>query len=336
VYRPRAAAAILVRRALGALPASLCEALHLRARQSAYGAADAVLGQWIDPVAADWCAAHIAALGPDAVLIDTIFRAPLLTDPRLERYRRVIIAHDLFHHRHAALAARGYRLYPASLSRAEEIRWLALADTIVAIQPAEAGEIAAMLTARARVIVASMAVEPRPRPDGVGRIPNRLVFLGSASVHNVDGLRWFLDRVWPRVRAARPTVRLDVCGDVCGALGRAPDGLVLHGRMAELAPVLHRASLGVAPLRAGSGLKIKLLDLMAHGLAVVTTPIGAAGFEPAVARPLLIAEEDEAFAEAILGALERSADARDEAVLAYAARYGREAVFAALGTTLGV
>ncbi len=53
------------------------------------------------------------------------------------------------------------------------------------------------------------------------------MFLGSDSIHNVDGLRWFFDQVWPRLRALRPSVRLDVCGTVGRAFAAAPEGVAV-------------------------------------------------------------------------------------------------------------
>ena len=321
----------LAARAVGVLPARLSDMLRSRARLRTYGAVDAVLGRFVDPAAAGWCAARIAAIRPDAMLIDTIFRAPILADPRLRAIPSVLVAQDVFHLRHAGLAARGYRLYPATLDAAEEARWLALTQTVAAIQPEEAGVFRSMLPGKA-VIVAGMPIAVKPPPAASMRDPDRLVFVGSASLPNVDGLRWFLAEIWPRLRECRPAVRLEVCGDVCDALTANADGVRLLGRVGDLAPVLHRAALAVAPLRAGSGLKIKLLDYLAHGVAVVTTPAGAAGLPPSAA--VLPVEGAEAMAVLIAGLLRQDAQARAPAALALAGTYGAARVFAELGAAL--
>jgi glycosyltransferase involved in cell wall biosynthesis len=129
---------------------------------------------------------------------------------------------------------------------------------------------------------------------------------------------------------------LDVYGSVCSAINGVPSGVDLHGGIRNLTPVLHRAALAIAPLRAGSGLKIKLLDYFAHGLAVVTTSAGAAGFEPAIDATILIADSAQAFADAIATTLAASAECREAAALAYAARYTAETTFAGLAAALGV
>ncbi|WP_229677890.1 glycosyltransferase [Caldovatus sediminis] len=329
---PRPALRILARQALGLLPVGPRERLRRRARAGEYGLVDAVLGRFLEPAAADWAAARIADLAPGAVLVDTIFRAPLLRDPRLAGTRSVLIAHDVFHRRHASLSARGLRLHPASLTREEECGLLRLARVVAAIQPEEEALLRALLPDR-RVLCAPMPAVPRPRPPSVAREPGLLAFVGSDSVHNLDGIRWFLAEVWPLLRRLLPGARLEICGSVGRALGPGlPRGVRARGIVPDLAPVLHRAACAVAPVLAGSGLKIKLLDCVAHGLPVVTTPVGAEGFAPTPDRPFAVATDAEAFAReaARLAADEAGFARRERAALDYCALYAPDRVFAAL------
>ncbi len=332
IAAPGAAPRILLRQALTALPAALRKRLRTRARAGEYGTVDAVLGQFITPDAIDWCATRLAALRPDGILIDTIFRAPVLRDARLQGIPSVIIAHDVFHRRHAALSARGYRLYPPVMTADDEAALLALGQSIAAIQPEETALLARLLPQK-RVFTAPMPATPVPRPAHVARDPDRLVFVGSASLHNTDGLQWFLTDIWPRIHAQQPQTRLDVCGSVADTVTPVP-GVNLLGRVPDLAPVLHRAALAVAPLRAGSGLKIKLLDFIAHGLGVITTPVGVEGFAETADSPFLVASDAEAFAGLTLRTLQTPGDLESRA-LAYTKHYRAEHVFADLAACLG-
>jgi len=141
----------------------------------------------------------------------------------------------------------------------------------------------------------------RPRPAGIARDPGRFVFLGSDSAHNLDGLRWFLAECWPLIRAAAPEARLDLCGSAGRALAALPPGVVALGLVPDLGAVLHRAACAVAPVLAGSGLKIKMLDYLAHGLPVVATPLAAAGMPLEDGDvPVAVAAAPEAFAAAAL------------------------------------
>jgi glycosyltransferase involved in cell wall biosynthesis len=370
VARPKDALRIFMRGALALLPDALGEKLRRQGRGGEYGDVDAVLGRFLSDDEARAAAAFAA--GADWVMADTIFRVPVLRvlaqrpphpdpppqggreqkrplaspsplagegrgggavgvhEPR--RPRTAIITHDIFHTRHAALSARGLKLFPPKLSTADEAAFLAQANLLVAIQPEEA-ETLRTLAPAATVVTAPMPARAVPRPAHIARAPRRLVFVGSASAHNTDGMRWFLAEIWPRLHKTLPEVRLDVAGTVCRELGTTPDGVILHGMVPSLAPLLHRASLAVAPLLAGSGLKIKLLDYAAHGLATVTTGIGTAGFLRTEAWPFIETDGAEAFAAAI-AAHATGAEAREAAALDYVKNYEAVSVFAPLAQAL--
>jgi len=327
---------ILARTALEKLPAGFGTSLRKRLRIKHYGQADAVLGAFVTPQQSSWCAAQIETLAPDAVLVDTIFRAPILREPALAQRRSVIIAHDLFYRRHRALRSAGYGLYPAELSQEREADLLDLADGIVAIQPEEAAEFRKMCPNRS-ICTAPMPAEPCWRPANIARIPDRLVFVGSATLPNLDGLRWLFAEIWPGLRAARPQVALDLVGDCGGAFPILPAGVNRLGRVASLAPVLHRAALAISPLRMGSGLKIKILDYARHGLTTVATAESLAGFAADEAAPFIAANGAAGFAGAVLARLSAPDPDSERQAMAYVTKYyDVEASFAGLAALLGI
>lgn len=292
---------------------------------------DVVLGSYITIDEAGWIARRIAADRPDAILIDTVFRAPLLDRPELAgagAVRSVVITHDVFHRRHAALRLAGYRVEPAELSRGQEAEALAQAGALVAIQPDEAGVLREMCP-DVPVISVPMPAAPVPRPAGVQRNPDRLVFVGSDNLPNLDGLRWFFEAIWPGLRAGRPAIRLDLAGDCGAAIGRLPAGVRRLGRVADLAPALHRAALAIAPLRAGSGLKVKLLDYARHGLWTVATGEARSGLADDRRAPVFVAESPATFGATVLAALAQQPE--DEDALGYVTRhYAAAQIFAPL------
>lgn len=293
---------------------------------------DVVLGAEITRAEADWIAARIATDAPDAILLDTIFRARLLDQPALAGMKSVLIAHDVFHRRHAALNLAGYRVSPATLDRREEAALLARAGAIVAIQPDEAALLRAMCPHRTVVSVPMPAIAA-PRPAHVERQPDWLVFVGSDTLPNIDGLRWFLEHIWPGLRAARPSIRLDLAGDCGAAIGRMPAGVRRLGRVANLAAPLHRAALAIAPLRTGSGLKIKLLDYARHGLWTVATYEAQEGLARDPRPPVFVADQPANFGATILAALSHCPEEAD--ALAYVGRhYAAASVFAPLTALL--
>jgi len=121
-----------------------------------------------------------------------------------------------------------------------------------------------------------MSAPTARRDDGA------LLFTGAMwRRENVDSVRWFLDRVWPRVRAAVPQATFTVAGagpppDVSAAASDAA-GIVVTGEVPDLAPYYERASAFVAPLLTGGGLKFKVPQAMLYGLPVVATTVAAEG-----------------------------------------------------------
>jgi hypothetical protein len=335
--RPIDAARIVSRYFLGRLPVWLSGAIRRRGRAAKYGLVDTVLGAFITPAQAAWCATRIAGLNPDAVLVDTIFRSAILQDPRLHGLNSVIVAHDVFHLRHRALGLAGYQVHPAVLSRELEARMLNYGHAIAAIQPDEAALIRKMCPDRL-VFAAPMPALPCPRPAGTRRGLDHLVFVGSDSMPNIDGLRWFLSDIWPRLKTWRDTVTLELIGDCGRAFGRLPEGVSRAGRVRDMAPALHRASLAISPLRVGSGLKIKLLDYARHGLITVATPESLQGFAEDDSAPFIAAADAVSFTVAIAEQLRRARlNADEQRALGYVIRhYGVERSFSGLAGALGI
>jgi succinoglycan biosynthesis protein ExoO len=247
----------------------------------------------------------------------------------------VIVAHDVFHMRHLALASAGYRAHPAVFSREMEARLLDLADAVAAIQPDEAALIQKMVPEKL-VVSAPMPALPCPRVPGTERLADRLVFVGSDSLPNLDGLRWFFAEIWPRLRTWRGTLTLDLIGTCGKALPALPEGVNRVGQVKNLAPFLHRASLAVSPLRTGSGLKIKMLDYARHGLTTVATPASLQGFPADDEAPFIAAGDAIAFTNAVAAQLRTNRPGTAERrALDYVTRhYSVERSFSGLATAL--
>ncbi len=135
----------------------------------------------------------------------------------------------------------------------------------------------------------------------------RVLFLGNLSVpHNIDAAQQLVRHIWPIVRAACPGAMLELAGaDPVPALlalnGR--DGVSVPGALSDLRPVWQRASVMVAPLRFSAGIQNKILEAMAAGVPVVSTPAAAEAILAEDGKHLRVASDDAGLAAATLTAI---------------------------------
>lgn len=134
------------------------------------------------------------------------------------------------------------------------------------------------------------------------RQENLLVHVGTLLPDtNYPGMVWFCRRVMPRVLADAPPVRLRLVGRVWGGDLR-PERfgfLDLEGVVPDVRPHLHAGGVFVAPIFVGSGIKLKVLQAMATGNAVVTTSVGAEGIGAVSGEHLMVADDADSFADAV-------------------------------------
>lgn len=152
-------------------------------------------------------------------------------------------------------------------------------------------------------------------PGGIGfeglprsEVPGRVGFLGTLQRSaNAFGLRYFLREVWPGVLAEAPHAELAVAGvgapaDLLAELAAAPR-VRFEGEVESVEAFCASASVFVAPVLIGGGVIVKVLDALAAGVAVVTTPRGNEGIEAVPGRDLLVADGAAQMASAIVGLL---------------------------------
>lgn len=160
---------------------------------------------------------------------------------------------------------------------------------------------------RARVAVIPNGIDLR-RYIGFEAPPelDTLIFTGAPTYWaNRDALVFFAEAIWPEIHRHRPSARLWITGrlpeDV--PLPRPP-GWIYTGYMEDIRPWIARAWAMVAPLRFGGGTRLKILEAMALGTPVVSTPKGAEGLVFRREGAVTIAEDPRDFARAVLDLLE--------------------------------
>lgn len=119
---------------------------------------------------------------------------------------------------------------------------------------------------------------------------------------NVSGLEWFLNKVWPLVLSGQPGMKIHIGGKSLDKKDRRyfQSGLVNHGEVLNADEFMKHHGIGIVPLWAGSGLRMKLLQAMSLGIPCVTTSIGAQGLNVKHGNEVLIADTAQEFANALL------------------------------------
>jgi glycosyltransferase involved in cell wall biosynthesis len=180
------------------------------------------------------------------------------------------------------------------------------ADLTLACTEADAAELQALAgVGPGRFLVGSKATSPSARADAAvvaraARAAGRVaVFVGSEHPPNVEAARWIAEVLAP----AAPAWQFEIvgrCGPpaVQGLAGTLPPNLSVLGPVDDLVAVLAQADVALNPMRAGSGINMKLFEMMQCGLPVLSTPLGARGLEGLAAGALL--REREAFAAALV------------------------------------
>ncbi|GLY31151.1 glycosyltransferase [Kineosporia sp. NBRC 101731] len=115
------------------------------------------------------------------------------------------------------------------------------------------------------------------------RPANSMVFSGALDWEpNIDGIVWFSEKVWPLIRAQMPDATVTIAGRNPGkevTAACAPEGITLLANPPVMAPVLDAHVMGIVPLLAGGGSRIKILEYLAAGIDIVSTDVGASGLE---------------------------------------------------------
>ena len=130
-----------------------------------------------------------------------------------------------------------------------------------------------------------------------------VVFTGSMDWEaNVDGVRFYLDEVWPRVRARMPDAQLRVVGrhPPESLTRRGVPGVTFTGFVDDVRDHVRDAQAFIIPLRVGGGTRIKAFEAMAMGLPVISTRIGIEGLDVVDGRHFLCADGPDALADATL------------------------------------
>jgi glycosyltransferase involved in cell wall biosynthesis len=131
-----------------------------------------------------------------------------------------------------------------------------------------------------------------------------VLFVGNFAYEpNVDAALYFCRDIFPLILKDVPNVRLFLVGnappsEICSL--RSNRHIEVSGRVASLIPFYKHADVVVCPLRIGGGVKVKVLEALGHGKAIVSTSIGAQGLDLSTHRAVVVADEARGFADNVV------------------------------------
>jgi glycosyltransferase involved in cell wall biosynthesis len=243
-----------------------------------------------------WCAPYVAQLRPCSKLV-------------------ILDLHNIESVWHQTLAAseRPVRAFAlrrfATASVALERKWLSQFDRLLVTSQEDLERV------RSIVPDSSITIYPNALPY-VNAPPreeeNEIVFSGNLEyAPNISAVRFFRESVWPTLRSRWPDLRWKLIGRNPDAIRSVVAGdarIELTGFVENALTSLAQSRIAIAPLLAGSGTRVKILEAWAAGTAVVSTTLGAEGLECRDGEHLILADGPDNFANAVSRLLESPTD----------------------------
>lgn len=242
----------------------------------------------------------------DVIHVESIFLAPYLETIRQYSQAPVVLrAHNVEHRIWQQMAEgsdkvlkRWYLKKLALALRAYEMERVNAFDGVACITEDDM-ETFRLLGCRKPMISIPFGME-LPQTSATKTRHDMLFYIGSMDWRpNLEGVTWFLDNVWPLIHKEMPELHMVLAGR------NTPDDLVwrywnredveIRGEVENASTFISEGLINVVPLLSGSGIRVKIIEAMSHGKAVVSTTIGAQGIHYEEGKHLLIANTPEEF-----------------------------------------
>lgn len=242
----------------------------------------------------------------DVVHVESVFMTPYVPIVRAHSEAKVILrAHNVEHEiwRKVAQSERNpvKRWYLKHLSltlAAYEREHLNDYDGVVSITANDERQLREM-GCRRPMLTVPFSITPETGMQ-VDEEPDSLFHIGSMDwMPNLEGVRWFLKQVWPKVHERMPQLTLYLAGRKMpkDLMQLETEGVRVLGEVPDAMYFIASKQINVVPLLSGSGMRVKIIEAMSAGKAVVTTTIGAAGIGCKDGENVLIADTPEQFVE---------------------------------------
>ena len=253
---------------------------------------------------------------PDVIHFEPMEMAQYMDSTSPSQARRVVAVHEPG--LAAAAERRGpYRPLKRAIRRLDLLAWSrferavgAKADLLVTLTDRDERTLRTATNAAIARVPLAIPMPDRPL-DPVGTGPTALFVGGYTHPPNEDAALRLLRSIWPRVRNEMSDAELQLVGarPTAEMLAAVGPGAAVRGHVSDLEPLLDRAAVVVLPIRLGGGMRVKTIEALAAGKAIVASSRALDGLEVVDGKQLLIAESDAEFADATIRLL-RSGDLR--------------------------
>ena len=184
-----------------------------------------------------------------------------------------------------------------TLSKKDELEIFQCYDYILLIQKNDFEKVAQKID-NARLLLV-------PHPPSFEMIPIREIcrevgYVASPYQPNIEGLKWFIDNVWPEI-LKKYNLILNVYGYISASFYepiKKTKNIIFHGFIEDLKNAYKGMDIVINPVRCGAGLKIKNVEALGFGIPLITTSHGASGMEDGVSNAFLVADTPKEFREA--------------------------------------
>ena len=246
----------------------------------------------------------------DIVQLESLFMTPYIpTIKRVSKAKIILRSHNLEYMIQERIASgeknifkKPYRKYLAKQLKEYEINILKSVDGIVAISSADAKNYK-QYGSKTPIETIPFGVDiDEYRSYDQKKIKMDLFHLGSMDwLPNLEGIYWFLDKVWPNVHKNDPKVTLDLAGIKMPQhmLEMKMKNVRVQGKIPDALEFMSAGRIMVVPLFSAGGMRVKIIEGMALGKAIITTSIGAEGIAIKDGKNIMIANDAAQFSKAI-------------------------------------
>ncbi|MCV6585584.1 MAG: glycosyltransferase family 4 protein, partial [Marinibacterium sp.] len=252
------------------------------------------LSQTLGEVEAADVVAAVNHLSPALVVAEYSSTAPLLAECDVPL--RAVLLHDVFALRARAFADHAIPPDHARLSVDQEQRRVAAANICIYASLREKATLSKGLPGQTHIWL-----PPRVATcDYPEESDPFAVFVGVRHGGNTDSLHMLLNDIWPRVLDQHPEAKLRIAGEICEAVSCPPRGVTLLGHVPDLGSVGGPDAIGLAPVRAASGVSIKVANYLGCGMSVLASPPALDGYDDTLSDLVQIADDPDSFADALV------------------------------------